>query len=170
MAKTGESYTSARRSVMARAGDALVPTQDPMARAKGLLRTALKKEPRLTRLGIGVPHHQWNHWVTQGEQFEAERMGLSTPGSLEEIEVCAQWLGLQKSTKIFSGQRTSYGYKHDVEEWSRSRGSPIHVYNGALIAAALGLGMRVKVYPGSPNVAINISAKPWDELHRKAST
>ena len=53
---------------------------------------------------------------------------------------------------------SSYGWKHMVEYWWPGTGDH-YVSNGMFIAAALAVGARIKTYPGSPNVALNLSNK-----------
>jgi hypothetical protein len=63
---------------------------------------------------------------------------------LPEIAAAADWIKLQQPTKVFNLRRTSYSYKHAVEDWLTARGVGMHIPNGAFIAAAIGLGFEAK--------------------------
>ena len=96
----------------------------------------------------------------------AEDSDLYSDKFLDEVETCARWLEQQTKIKSINRKHTSYGYKHSVERWVDSY-SDVHQYisNGAVIAAAVGLGFDVKRQnPGSPNAAINISERRFREF------
>ena len=55
---------------------------------------------------------------------------------LAEVALCEQWLSEGQDLN----DRSSYGLKHDVENWPDT-----YISNGALIAAALGMGYKYEV-------------------------
>lgn len=63
---------------------------------------------------------------------------------------------LEAQPRISPGRaasRNSYELKHTVEKL----GDPSYVYSGALIAAALIMGIPIKVFPDNPNPAIGVT-------------
>lgn len=178
MAKTGESYATARRQLMARqesrgAGDRLStpsPQWNPLiqttkAEAAVLLEKALGKEPRLTHFGIGVYDELRRRRDARrnvGDDVEIDReleRGRAALWShLDEIAASADWIRLQRRIATHNNRQTSYGYKHAVERWFRARDSYQYVANGSFIAAALGLGFQPKPASfDSPNVLFPFS-------------
>lgn len=116
---------------------------------------AIQREPRVTHLGVGVLDERRKSPAAISEDFARGREMLLSDRGLQEVAICASWLELQQPIKTIVRDRTSYGYKHDVEKWSGE-----YVSNGALIAAALGMGLDFKQdHPGSPNVMLNLSKK-----------
>ena len=77
--------------------------------------------------------------------------------SREEVERCK---GVLRHVTTFTKDytdRSSYGYKHDVEEKNRR-----YVSNGAFIQAAVELRMPIQVSPHCPNVELRISKQEWE--------
>ena len=72
------------------------------------------------------------------EEFTRSRDRLLSREGLLEIALCAQWLRDGHA----SGERGSYGLKHEVENHYG-----VYVTNGSLIAAALGMGIEYRVEP-----------------------
>jgi hypothetical protein len=67
------------------------------------------------------------------------------------------WLRHFKKSKGINRAHSSYGLKHVAENWSGK-----YVCNGALIAAAAGLGIQqIPVFPDSPNTYLAISYGSW---------
>ena len=123
--------------------------------AKELLERALKTERRLARYGIGVFNERLygrtaDGAVERAKKFESDRASLAGPYALKEIAASADWIK-QHEPKHFRGH-TSYRLKHCVEEWFHERKEYVYVANGSFIAAAIGLGLKHVVSPGSPNV------------------
>lgn len=56
-------------------------------------------------------------------------------------------------------RRGSYALKHDAEDWSKERGGPNYVSNGAFIEAARRLGYRVVPIADSPNARIGVKLR-----------
>lgn len=62
--------------------------------------------------------------------------------------------------KTINGNRSSYGYKHDVESWTTilfNIKSYIYISNGAFIAAAIKKGFKAEVPDGSLNACFNLT-------------
>lgn len=64
----------------------------------------------------------------------------------EQIEFCKKVLGFIKEHKYFCSDKTSYEYKNVLALYHRK-----YISNGALIQAALDLGLSVKRLGNSPN-------------------
>jgi hypothetical protein len=62
-----------------------------------------------------------------------------------------------------TGRVSSYGLKHIAEDWGRRNDLSSYVSNGAVIVAALAIGLVVEPcgppWAGSPNVLIGVTAK-----------
>jgi hypothetical protein len=69
------------------------------------------------------------------------------------------------------GTYSSYLLKHEAERWGGRTGMCRYVSNGALIAAALFLGLSVEDYPPSwltsPNARIGISKRDFNRYMRE---
>jgi hypothetical protein len=80
----------------------------------------------------------------------------------EEISRAMKWI-VKFCTKRdrIDKERTSYSFKHAVEEWSENElHDPQHISNGAFIVAALRCGYRLNHEGGnSPNAWINMGTK-----------
>jgi hypothetical protein len=76
-----------------------------------------------------------------------------------QVEDASDFLSLLAPTK--TARVCSYVLKHIAEHWAGS-----YISNGALIMAALALGLVVETYPPSwgdnPNVAVGVSRKSLD--------
>lgn len=77
------------------------------------------------------------------------------------MDACREWLRLHaKPLSYFpkNGPRIgSYGYKHDVEDWTAARGNRMYIANGAFILAAFREGFWVKAT--GINAVFNFSVK-----------
>jgi len=185
MLKTGESYATAHRHILAAKAviDAapILPAsassgeeewhpaiETTRAEAEAMLRKALELEPLLTHFGLGIfdEGKRRREAVKSGKstreldvEFERDRLGLHE--HLDEIAASADWIKRQVRIKTFNTHSTSYGYKHMVERWFRDKGGPhVYVANGSFIAAALGLGYSIKRSgPSSPNAFFQFSRR-----------
>lgn len=63
------------------------------------------------------------------------------------------WLARQKVLKYVRRSGSSYGYKHTAENHPASAG---YICNGAMIIAAIELGLKVERIAASPNAYFNI--------------
>lgn len=181
--KTGESYTVARRHVLAaRAEESSVPAvathesssiawnpliETTVKEARELLARALKKEPRLTYFGIGG-HAEFRRRLeaarSSGNAEAIDRklheQQVALGERLDEIAACADWIKQQRRIVALNLNHTSYGYKHFVERWFEHRGNYQYVSNGSFIAAALGLGFDGKPdQMDSPNLRFPFSQR-----------
>lgn len=154
MLKTGEAYTTARRRYVNGAGD-------PRAHSRALVELAIQRDPMLTAFGLGVWKQRRMSRVAFDEAFAKGRAELFTDRVLDEVETCAAWLSLQRPIKTLNRERGSHSFKHEVERWvDRTCKEHQYISNGALIAAALGLGFEFKQTEwGSPNVYLNLSKR-----------
>lgn len=84
------------------------------------------------------------------EQLKHERESFLL--HFNEFEICCNWLS--KFKKVKTPQYSSYYLKHVVEKLAGE-----YISNGALIAAALHLGLPTKFYHDSPNINVAISKK-----------
>jgi hypothetical protein len=126
--------------------------------AAELAEIALALQPRLCRAGIGVLNERYKTVSQVERELEEERDALRS--NLPAIAACADWLRLQRWLNTFTGQ-TSFSRKFDVEIWFQVRGGPtLAVSNGALIAAALGLGVEAKVLGDGPNMVFKLAEGP----------
>lgn len=112
--------------------------------AVALLEAAMKKLPTLTAHGLGISRLLSNvpkkptpgYWQAKLEEGRA-----ALRKEMHQVAAAADWLKRQVILKRVVRGRTSYGYKHDVENWFKARGRHVYVSNGAFIAAAVGLGI-----------------------------
>ena len=76
---------------------------------------------------------------------------------LEGVVISRLWLQHFELTQNISRRHSSYGCKHFAENWAGR-----YVPNGALIAAAAGLGIKQKTCDlGSPNTLLAIKYSSW---------
>lgn len=101
---------------------------------KTLVLRAIERQPDLTYFGVGT---------YDGRDFDHLRSVLLSHVGLLEVLICAQWL------RDATGERNSYGLKHDVENEFG-----VYIANGSLIAAALGMGIEYRVE--GPNVVLTL--------------
>lgn len=87
----------------------------------------------------------------------------SSPVRADEIATAVAYLCRFRPTK--RGTYNSYFLKHEAERWALRNGMSAYVSNGALIAAALTLGLVIDEYlncwPTSPNAKIGISKRDF---------
>ena len=112
--------------------------------ARELVERAIALESHLTAFGLGV----FGHPRDAIERFIQARERLLSNEGLLEVALCAQWLREGHAT----GERNSYGLKHEVENHYG-----VYIANGSLIAAALGMGLRYRVE--RPNVVLALGAE-----------
>lgn len=174
--KTGETYTTARRHVLAKVGRPVPPAprrgwhplvKTTKAEAQELVERALEREPLVTHFGMGV--FDGGGWEQRPcEELDREQAALRK--ALLEVAACADWIKEQRSIKTLNRRHTSYGYKHRVEKWIGDRGGPhLYIANGSFIAAAIGLGFDFRpAHPRSPNCYFNFSEKTVKALRSVA--
>jgi hypothetical protein len=77
----------------------------------------------------------------------------------DQIDRSKHWLQLCGIIKTVYRKQSSYGIKHEAERWWRAKGAGHggYISNGALLMAAIRLGMRVERIGSSPNACLNLS-------------
>lgn len=100
--------------------------------AKKLLTTALEIEPTLKPSGF-----------KKGAETFTEK-------HLAQVASCAEFIALycssDKMSPAINKRRTSYGLKHDVENWTaRFAGKRQYIHEGTFIAAAIGMGIAYEI-------------------------
>jgi len=88
----------------------------------------------------------------------------------DELATAAAFLRLLTPTATASYKSPgSYGLKHDAERWGRSHGMAPYVSNGALIAAAVALGLPIRrSRRDSPNVGVGVRLADLSRLRAAA--
>lgn len=117
------------------------------ASSRQLIERAIEREPRLTYFGIGVYAENRKRAADVDREFNLLRTQLLSPEGLAEVDLCERWLSEGQDLD----KRNSYGLKHEVENWADA-----YISNGALIAAALGLGYEYAV--SGPNVVLSVAS------------
>lgn len=163
-ARTGETYSTALMHV--RAGQPVGEIEpravgEPLSlmdEARAQLRALLAANPDLSRKGW---HTLWSkdmgngHYVT-AETLAANRAEFLTDGGVRQFIAARAFLDVPDLVrKTMNKSCSSYGLKHDVERWTLASHCNQYVSNGALIAAALALGLRASREAGSFNCAFN---------------
>ena len=110
---------------------------------------ARRRFPRICAFGI-VP-------------FRSGRLAESIAHDIKPGEIATAIECLSQLDPTKTGRVDSYRLKHLAEEWGRRNDQSGYVSNGALIVAALAIGLVVEpcgpAWAGSPNVLIGVSAK-----------
>jgi hypothetical protein len=167
--KTGESYMTARMHVMAEVSPnnsrpaeqsppllhpaAAPPTGPDLAGAEALLNAAFVAEPRLRSNGIEYES------AAATDPAKLAKARVEMMGHLDEVAAAARWLRAQKPSEKFNPFASSYGFKHQAERWSKEHGGAPYISNGALIAAAIGLGFKVRHIPRTLNVEMALDER-----------
>jgi hypothetical protein len=130
------------------------------------LRRVMQAEPMLGR------HGMLGHDLDFDEQ-DADRARLLSDQGLKEFECALSFVERLAKTKTFRMRGTSYGLKHCAERFCRAgpyrgREDEAYISNGALIAAALASGFKIKRSCSySPNVHINVSLRSLERVCRR---
>ncbi|MET3993354.1 hypothetical protein ABID65_005006 [Bradyrhizobium sp. S3.9.2] len=84
----------------------------------------------------------------------------------DQVQTAIAFLRLFRPTK--RGTYSSYFLKHEAERWGQRKGFCCYVSNGALLCAALHLGLVIDEYrdrfPTSPNARIGISRRDFKKV------
>jgi hypothetical protein len=127
--------------------------------AQRLIAISLSTEPRLCHFGIGIYDERRvlreSGKAAVDEKLASERQRLAE--AIDEVRAAADWVKGQQRSPTINDLRSSYGYKHCVERWFRTKGTRVYVANGSFIAAAIGLGWEHEISDGSPNVGFAFS-------------
>jgi hypothetical protein len=85
----------------------------------------------------------------------------------DQVDRSIEWLQLCGTAPTVSRKSSSYGLKHEAERWWEAKGGGHggYICNGALIMAALQIGMIVRRIGSSPNACLNLSQhRPVSDL------
>jgi hypothetical protein len=136
------------------ARDKFVPTQANLLEARVLVDAAIKREPWLTSFGIFSRRSRETQEAV-ADRFAKEQEALYRADSLLMVAHSAAWIKTRKLRKTFNRTSTSYSHKHLVEAARRRDGDPDpYVYNGAFMAAAIGLRLDYEI--DSPNAVFKL--------------
>jgi hypothetical protein len=131
-----------------------------------LVERAIEKIPRLTPHGVGIPNERELRF-TQGATFveeETARLQQELRKHLRPVAIAADWLKHLVPTESVCTRINSDGHTGRVERWCARRGYIESIANGAVIAAAVGLGFRFRV--SAPHVSFGFSINSLRELMR----
>ena len=96
--------------------------------------------------------HGTNTYLGEGEPKFEDRY-------LDGVVISREWLKHFERTKGLTKTHGSYGCKHFAEKWAGQ-----YVCNGALIAAAVGLGIKQRIdRPTSCNTLLAIKYSSWSK-------
>jgi hypothetical protein len=140
----------------------------------------LEVNPRLSMRGYGFGPRDWNSDLKRFEtpqeqyaQFTSDRAEFLSPGGFDEFLLALAFVQRIPATKTVRGVG-SYRLKHIAENmpFTTADGTtigPQYVSNGALIAAALSAGFKMKTYVDQRgydaiNVSFNMSKRVIDDL------
>lgn len=109
----------------------------------------IKSHLDLSEWGMGDP---WAYKINKVDKEES-RLSLQKNG-LEEFKISCKWLSKVEKRKTVNPKRSSYGWKHIVENDMNH-----YISNGAFIVAVLYMEIQYKRNEGSPNINVGISEK-----------
>jgi hypothetical protein len=121
---------------------------DPISNAEiEWARMVRAQHPELTSYGFGTPSPYENQW-----------RGRLSMQQLEMVVACRRWLEAVgwRSTADASCPG-SYQLKHWVEKWPEHPGRSRYVQEGALLLAALGLGVPLQRYVCGWGACVGVS-------------
>jgi hypothetical protein len=93
----------------------------------------------------------WRNSDYTAQNFEEYRAGLFK--AVDQYRAAKRFLHVAPRCPADKGD-SSYSLKHIAEDFCET-----YIGNGALIAAALAIGLEVKRFPDSPNCRINVRVK-----------
>lgn len=125
----------------------IIITPDDMEWAAGSVRAARTLFPRICPHGITTYKPR-----EEPAQFQEH--------DLHEVVISRYWLSHFQHAERFSRSHSSYGCKHFAEEWAGQ-----YVSNGALIVAAVGLGIDQKAADsyGTANTILALKYSSWPD-------
>jgi hypothetical protein len=89
----------------------------------------------------------------------------SAPTAVRADQVATAMAYLRQFRPIKKGSYSSYHLKHLAENWGNKNGLSFYISNGALITAALLLGLVIQPFRSlSPNAKIGISKRDYKKL------
>ena len=139
---------------------------DQVGRSKYCFRQAHRKPdkdraeippPEYSRSGLRVFRHKGSGYLICANGVMGYRDTQRNPVEPDQVEVCKAFLRrCVANEKINKRSPSSYTLKHVCENWARRVGVGGYCSNGALITAALELGIIVWPYGEGPNAAIGV--------------
>jgi hypothetical protein len=126
---------------------------EQLAEAHEAIAVARKRYPTLVPNGFAQPRHILGYDDRPGDKHDPR-----------EVATAIAYLGRCARTR--SANYNSYGLKHGAEDWGDRNDMSPYVSNGALIVAAVYLGLKVVPDPGTPNAAIGVSSRSVEWLRR----
>ena len=127
-----------------------------MTEAETAIAAVMAKHPTLTAQGFERPG---------SEDFDSHRADLLHPNGVAYFENARAWLSVVPARAAPNQECDSYLLKHVVEHWCGT-----YVSNGALIAAALHLGLAVRQCPSFINAWIGVAGRRQWPTHGKDGT
>ena len=100
-------------------------------------------------------------------QFLENRAAMLSERCIGQFQLACLFLRQIDKIKKLNRSETSYGLKHQVEDWAEANPQGIipYVANGVFIAAAYHYGFRVEqTRPESPNAVLNFSTRSLKKL------
>jgi len=112
----------------------------------------IKAEPNLCGSGLATTQY----WRSSRRQinFDENRQDFIDNGFRMFKDACEFLSGVQLRKTINRKSGSSYGLKHKAEKWAGD-----YISNGALIAAALHLGIQFEQIPDTQNVYLAVSSR-----------
>lgn len=159
-----QGLSEVRNGVLAEA----VGRADSIAARQAIL-AVMEREPELTQHGYPYSYKRMTPAERKAEH-DRHRASMVTDDNVEQFLLAQRFLFNQSRTQRVTRKVSSYGYKHQIEEFLRQANAPENfVSNGMFIVAALDLDFIVARIDGSPNVYLNIGTpKPERPAGRSA--
>lgn len=109
--------------------------------------------PLLNSYGMGLGSC-WEKEPNKNAVFKENREILLN--SELAFERSCEWFSFIKEGKSINYKHNSYGYKHMVDRYCRIiKDENTYIPTGSLIAAAIHLGFKHKIFPGTSDVYLN---------------
>ncbi|TAJ82888.1 hypothetical protein [Reyranella sp.] len=134
------------------------------------LKAILSQDPALSANGFRTNDPRLSLEENRSN-FDASRQCMLGIDYVEQFVRAWEYLETLEKSKSVSRRRTSYGYKHNAEQFHKAAnpGDDNYVSNGMFIAAALSLGFSVKRDGNGPNAFINIAVPRTSHRSTKAA-
>jgi hypothetical protein len=135
-------------------------TRTTIDQAVDFVKVAIERLPNLTVYGVGVPpsYHKLGPEAVAAEVLKRQE-DLYTETSLISTARCADWLDANRW--LVNSTESSYFFKHSVEAWRSEEGDEeSYTRQGCFIAAAVGLGLPIKIVDGMNVTFVRSGCKP----------
>jgi hypothetical protein len=109
------------------------------------------------------PYDSNGFYLSNGKPDPRGHYGPPQPPAEEEVETALAYLRQLRPTK--QANVNSYYLKHRAESWGDRNGMSSYVSNGALIAAAIRL--ELKIAPVGINAGIAVSRRDIEKLRKQ---